>query len=41
MAPTYIKVPSKDSDNVALSVPRSPGAGAHFATTTLRVDGMT
>ncbi|KAI1059020.1 hypothetical protein LB507_003569 [Fusarium sp. FIESC RH6] len=41
MAPAYIKVPPKDTDNVALSVPRSPGAGAHFATTTLRVDGMT
>ncbi|RGP79834.1 cu2+-exporting atpase [Fusarium longipes] len=41
MAPSYIQVPSKDSDNAALSVPRSPGAGAHFATTTLRVDGMT
>ncbi|KAF5596311.1 Cu2+-exporting ATPase [Fusarium pseudoanthophilum] len=41
MAPTYIQVPNKDTNNVALSVPRSPGAGAHLATTTLRVDGMT
>ncbi|KAF4448888.1 Cu2+-exporting ATPase [Fusarium austroafricanum] len=41
MAPSYIQVPAKDTNNIALSVPRSPGAGAHLATTTLRVDGMT
>ncbi|KAF4994599.1 hypothetical protein FGRMN_5714 [Fusarium graminum] len=41
MAPSYIQVPSKDNASVALAVPQSAGAGAHFATTTLRVDGMT
>ncbi|KAM5343010.1 hypothetical protein ACJ41O_013976 [Fusarium nematophilum] len=44
MAPSYIQIPSRDSDNdagVALSVPKSAGAGAHLATTTLRVEGMT
>jgi hypothetical protein len=41
MAPSYIQVPSRDNDSAALSVPKSAGAGAHIATTTLRVDGMT
>ncbi|KAF4461019.1 Cu2+-exporting ATPase [Fusarium albosuccineum] len=47
MAPSYIQIPSRDNANdaaapdLALSVPKSAGAGAHLATTTLRVDGMT
>ncbi|KAF5026566.1 hypothetical protein F66182_1355 [Fusarium sp. NRRL 66182] len=43
MAPPYIQVPSKDDldNNIAPSVRRSAGAGAHLATTTLRVEGMT
>ncbi|KAL7796884.1 E1-E2 ATPase domain-containing protein [Trichoderma ceciliae] len=37
MAPTYVKIPGRDSDEDAGLAPRS----AHMATTTLRVGGMT